>query len=81
MFVRALVVTEAKLQTVSVPDSAVQDDGGMKIVYVLEDGVFERREVAIAATAGGRSEIKSGVKAGEKVVTVGAYQLKSIGKK
>ena len=81
MFVRAFVVTEAKSQTVSVPDSAVQEDGGMKIVYVMEDGIFERREVAIGATAGGRSEIKSGVKTGEKVVTVGAYQLKSIGKK
>ena len=81
MFVRALVVTEAKSQTVSVPDSAVQEDGGMKIVYVMEDGIFERREVAIGATAGGRSEIKSGVKTGEKIVAVGAYQLKSIGKK
>ena len=81
MFVRALVITEARPQTVTVPNSAIQDDGGIKIVYVLEDGIFERREVGVGESAGGRTEIKSGVKAGEQVVAVGGYQLKAIGKR
>jgi cobalt-zinc-cadmium efflux system membrane fusion protein len=80
MFVRALLVTEARPQTITVPDAAVQEDAGMKVLYVKEGGTYERREVAVGESAGGRTEIKSGVKPGEQVVTVGAYQLKSVGK-
>lgn len=80
MFVRALLVTKARSQTVTVPDDAIQEDAGMKVVYVKEGDTYERREVAVGESAGGRTEIKSGVKPGEQVATVGAYQLKSFGK-
>ncbi len=80
-FVRALLVTKARRGTVTVPDVAVQEDAGMKVVYVKTgDGAFERREVAVGESAGGRTEIKSGVEPGEPVVTTGAYQLKVAGK-
>lgn len=81
MFVRALLVTDARPQTLTVPDAAIQEDGGMKVVYVKEGSVYERREVAVGESVNGRTEIKSGIKPGEQVVTVGAYQLKAIGKK
>jgi len=38
---------------------------------------FERREVVIGASSGSEVEIKSGVKAGDRVVTVGTFTLKS----
>ena len=41
-----------------------------------EEGVFEKREVKIGQTDGVRTEILSGLKTGECVVTVGAYQVK-----
>lgn len=41
-----------------------------------EEGIFEKREVKIGQTDGVRTEIVSGLKAGESVVTVGAYQVK-----
>ena len=41
-----------------------------------EEGIFEKREVKIGQTDGVRTEILSGLKAGECVVTVGAYQVK-----
>lgn len=81
MFVRALLITEARARTLTVPDAAIQEDGGMKVVYVKEGDVYERREVAVGESVGGRTEIKSGIQPGEQVVRVGAYQLKSIGKR
>jgi len=81
MFVRALLVTQVRGQTLTVPDAAIQEDAGLKIVYVKEGGVYERREVGVGESAGGQTEIKSGVKPGEQVVTVGAYQLRAMGKR
>ena len=60
-----------------VPKEAVLDNEGKKIVYVLISGEeFERREVVPGDEYGGMVAIVSGVKAGERVVTQGAYQLK-----
>jgi RND family efflux transporter MFP subunit len=60
-----------------VPKEAVLDNEGKKIVYILRTGVeFERREVVIGDEYGDRVAIVSGVNAGERVVTQGAYQLK-----
>ena len=41
-----------------------------------EEGIFEKREVKIGQTDGVRTEILSGLKAGECIVTEGAYQVK-----
>ena len=40
-----------------------------------EEGIFEKREVKIGQTDGVRTEILSGLKAGECIVTEGAYQV------
>ena len=80
MFVRALFVGTVQAQAITVPDEAVQKDAGITIVFVKEDGIYERREVKVGPSVSGRTEIKSGIKLGEQVVIVGSYQLKSIGK-
>jgi RND family efflux transporter MFP subunit len=60
-----------------IPREAVLDNEGKKIVYVLLSGEeFERRDVVLGDEYGGTVAIISGVKAGERVVTQGAYQLK-----
>ncbi|HET9942817.1 MAG TPA: efflux RND transporter periplasmic adaptor subunit, partial [Terriglobia bacterium] len=60
-----------------IPREAVLDNEGKKIVYVLLSGEeFERREVILGDEHGGKVAILSGLKAGERVVTQGAYQLK-----
>ena len=41
-----------------------------------KEGIFEKREVKIGQTEGVRTEILSGLKAGECIVTEGAYQVK-----
>lgn len=60
-----------------VPREAVLDNEGQKIVYVLLSGeTFERRDVTVGDEYGGMVAILSGIEAGERVATQGAYQLR-----
>lgn len=67
----------AQTSVVLIPKEAVLDNEGRKIVYVLLSGEeFERRDVVLGDEYGGKVAVLSGIKAGERVVTQGAYQLK-----
>jgi membrane fusion protein, heavy metal efflux system len=60
-----------------VPREAVVEDEGKKIVYVLLSGEeFQRREVKLGDEYGEKIAVLEGLKAGERVVTQGALQLK-----
>ncbi|MDQ3348224.1 MAG: efflux RND transporter periplasmic adaptor subunit, partial [Acidobacteriota bacterium] len=60
-----------------VPAVAVVDDGGRPIVFVQREGeTFERRAVTLGARAGDVVQIIEGVKAGDRVVTKGAYLVR-----
>lgn len=57
-----------------IPASAVIDDAGQDVVYVMADGEnWERRVVRIALRDGDQLGISSGVETGERVVSQGAY--------
>jgi len=65
------------VKAMMVPREAVLDDEGKKIVYVLLSGEeFQRREVKLGDEHGGSVAVLEGLKAGERVVTQGALQLK-----
>jgi membrane fusion protein, heavy metal efflux system len=60
-----------------IPREAVVEDEGKKIVYVLLSGEeFQRREVKLGDEYGEKIAVLEGLKAGERVVTQGALQLK-----
>lgn len=62
---------------VVVPALAVVDDNGQAIAYVqLEGEAFERREVTVGARAGDRVLITRGITSGERVVTLGGYEIR-----
>jgi membrane fusion protein, copper/silver efflux system len=62
----------------SVPTEAVLDTGKRKLVYLDRgNGIFEPREVETGARDSGRVEITGGLKAGDRVVTSGAFLLDS----
>jgi cobalt-zinc-cadmium efflux system membrane fusion protein len=63
----------------AVPEDALQDLDGKKVVFVADDkGVeFEPRTVEPGRTAGGMVEIVSGLKEGERFAVKGAFILKS----
>jgi RND family efflux transporter MFP subunit len=66
-----------RVEAVIVPKEAVLEHEGKKIVYVLLSGEeFERREVTLGDEYGEKVAVLAGLKAGERVVTQGAYQLK-----
>jgi RND family efflux transporter MFP subunit len=57
--------TAAKLL---VPAAAVRSQEGTEMVFVLRDGVVERRAVSLGGEAGDRREVLAGLRDGERVV-------------
>jgi membrane fusion protein, heavy metal efflux system len=77
MSINANLYTGRSVQGVAVPASALVDDGGTPVVFVLREGEsFERRVITPGPRDGDWVAIQSGLKAGERVVTLGAYQVR-----
>jgi cobalt-zinc-cadmium efflux system membrane fusion protein len=63
---------------VAVPRAAVQRANGADVVFVrLTDTLYETRRVETGTRTDGWVEITRGVAAGEDVVTVGSFLLKT----
>lgn len=82
-FVEVFLLLKVRKNVISVPTSALTEEQGTHYIYIKEEGhkhndegVFEKREVKIGQTDGLRTEIISGLKEGEAVVSKGAYQVK-----
>lgn len=69
MSVSASIVTDVKENVLLVPNGAVKSDGEGYSVQVLRNGSPERRTVEIGANDATNTEITSGLKDGDKVVT------------
>lgn len=60
----------------AVPESAIVDDKGVAVAFVQTEGeTFERRELELGIKSEGYAEVKSGLTAGERVVSKGAYRV------
>jgi cobalt-zinc-cadmium efflux system membrane fusion protein len=60
-----------------IPTKAIQDEDGVLVAYVQTGGEsFERRILTLAASNGAETIVERGVEPGERVVTVGAYQVR-----
>ena len=76
-FVEVYLKTRSEKPVMTVPVSALTEEQGVYFVYVQSGPEhFEKREVAIGATDGIRTEILSGLNKEEKVVTQGAVSVK-----
>ncbi len=63
---------------ISVPAQAILDSGMQKIVYVeTSAGVFEPRAVELGTAFGSRIAVRSGLAAGDRVVTSGNFLIDS----
>jgi membrane fusion protein (multidrug efflux system) len=72
----ARVVVDTHRGAVTVPDEALVPDGeGFKVFVVDSAGVAHARPVTVGTRAGALAEILDGVRAGERVVTYGAYGM------
>lgn len=77
MFANVAIETGRGGKVLAVPESAVTLVQGIPNVFIEEAGGFEARPVELAERSNGKVVIRSGVKAGELVVTEGTYALKA----
>ena len=75
MFANVEIVTAGRRQAISVPLSAVLDDGGKSVVFVADGNNYVKKEVALGLKSEDRVEIVQGLNAGDHVVTKGNYLL------
>ena len=78
MFATVEIPLAGKRMAAAVPESAVQRIGTQAVVFVPQGGShFEKREVELGEQFGEWIEVRSGIAPSEKVVTEGAFYLKS----
>jgi RND family efflux transporter MFP subunit len=76
-FVRVALHTTSEFRDVAVPSSALYDEGGTHAVYVQREGeAFEKRLVTTGIRFRDHVHITGGLSVGERIVTVGGYQVK-----
>ena len=78
MFGELHVPTGSADQGIIIPEEAIQRDNTASFVFVANgDTSFERRTVIPGMTYGAMTEIREGLRPGERIVTQGSFQLKA----
>ena len=75
MFANIEIITDVNSRAISVPQSAVLEDGGKSVVFVAQGNAYQKRQVQLGIKTGDRVEISDGLKAGDRVVLKGNYLL------
>ncbi len=77
MTAQVAVGTGQAVKGVVIPSSGVLDEDGRPVAYVQVEGErFEKRALTVGGTSGNRTLVRSGIEAGERVVTGAAYQVR-----
>jgi RND family efflux transporter MFP subunit len=69
------VDTSAPVVAALLPNEALHDDNGKKIVFLVKNDKLERRAVAVGNARGAQTEILSGIVAGDAVVVKGPANM------
>jgi RND family efflux transporter MFP subunit len=78
MYADVEIHTPSIVGAIKVPEEAVLHTGERNIVIVRKDsGLFDPREVSLGSSGGGYQEVRSGLKAGETVVTSAQFLIDS----
>ena len=76
-YVEVYLLGKPMEQVLSVPVSALVEEQGLYCVYLrLDEDCYKKQYVTLGADNGEAVQILSGLKAGDEVVTKGAYQIK-----
>ncbi|HEU4391000.1 MAG TPA: efflux RND transporter periplasmic adaptor subunit, partial [Blastocatellia bacterium] len=75
MFANVQIITDSSSSAISIPQSALMNDGGQSVVFVATGAGYEKRPVVAGLQSDNRVEIRDGLKAGDKVVIKGNYLL------
>jgi cobalt-zinc-cadmium efflux system membrane fusion protein len=78
MYATVSIASEKGQEVLAVPGEAVSELQGERVVFAaLGDGLFEKRPVQTGREQNGMIEIISGLPAGQRIVTRGAFFIKS----
>jgi HlyD family secretion protein len=66
----------AKSTAALIPQNAVRDDAGKKIVFLVKDDHLERRAITLGSTHGSDAEVIAGLAVGDTVVVNGSPDLR-----
>jgi cobalt-zinc-cadmium efflux system membrane fusion protein len=80
MFANVEIFTAVHGTAISIPLSAVLDDGGRSVVFVADGNNYTKKEVSLGLKSDDRVEITSGLNAGDKIAVKGNYLLMEQGK-
>jgi len=77
MFAEVAVQTGGATEALAIPTTAIFDDSGTPVAYVHVEGeAFAKRVLQTGISDHGFTQILSGIAEGERVVTVGGYQVR-----
>jgi len=77
MFVNATIDVAATRAAIRIPNSALQTEDGMRVLFVGKDGIFRPRRVKIGQQNELFAEVLDGLEPGEIIATQGAFVIKS----
>lgn len=76
-FAEVWLLTRTRDNVISLPESALTEEQGVYYVYIrIDDDCYRKQAVTLGESDGIRTEILSGVSAGDNVVVEGAYHVK-----
>ena len=76
-FVEVYLLSAPIEKALVLPITSLTEEQGAYFVYIqLDEDGYKKQEVQIGANNGKDVQILSGIKAGDRVVTEGAYQIK-----
>ena len=79
-FVEIFLLSSPMENVIALPHTALTEEQGSFFVYLqIDEKGYKKQPVTLGADNGEKVQILSGVKAGDKVVTQGAYQVKLAG--
>jgi membrane fusion protein, heavy metal efflux system len=78
MYATINIASEKGQEVLAAPSEAIIEMQGERVVFIaLGDGLFEKRQVQTGRQQNGMIEISGGMKQGDRVVTRGAFFIKS----
>jgi cobalt-zinc-cadmium efflux system membrane fusion protein len=78
MFATVEIPIDRINSVLAAPDSAIQQINGKSVIFVRKsEREFQKREVQTGLASGGYTEIRSGLKTGDQVVTRGSFVVKT----
>jgi RND family efflux transporter MFP subunit len=76
-FMELFLITESKTNALTIPNEAlIEEQGNFAVLVQLTPEVFDKREIKIGETDGSKTEVLSGLKPTDRIVTRGGILVK-----